>query len=149
MSNFQEIKTQEEFDEAIKERLERERAKFADYGELKDKNAKLTSQIETLNKQISDTASKYKDTDKTIADLNSRIKAYESDSVKTRIALQKGLPYEFASRLKGETEEELIKDAETFASFMSKGNPEPISTNGEDPGSSSNQAWAELLTQIK
>lgn len=148
MSDFKEIKTQEEFDNAIKERLERERAKFGDYEDLKKKNQEYSTQIESLNKQISESASKYKDTDKTIAELNSRIKAYESDSVKTRIALQKGLPYEFASRLQGETEEDILKDAESIASFIGKGNPEPTSTIGEGNQSSNNQAWAELLSKI-
>ena len=58
--SFTPIETQEKFDEAIKERLARERAKFADYDELKAKAAKFDeaeearkSDLEKANERIS------------------------------------------------------------------------------------------------
>lgn len=45
MSEFKPITTQEEFDAAIKERLSREKAKYADYDQLK-------SLVEDLKKKM-------------------------------------------------------------------------------------------------
>ena len=52
-----------------------------------------------------------------------KIAKYESDSVKTRIANEMGLPSSIASRLKGSNEEEIRKDAESFAGFFQKEPP--------------------------
>ena len=129
---FTEIKTQEEFDAAIKERLDRERKtlseKFSDYDELKKKNADYEAQVSKLseaNKTLEEEKSKF---DSTVAELNSKIKSYETDSAKTRIALETGLPYEFAKRLNGTTEEEIKKDAESLAKFVSKKDTAPIAS---------------------
>jgi len=117
MSEFKVINTQEEFDAAIKDRLERERQKaiapFADYEQIKN-------DLATLRKQSGE-----KDT--TIAQLQKDLQSAKTDLAKTRIALEKGLPQELASRLTGETEDDLRKDADTLAQLFSdkKGGAEP------------------------
>ena len=56
MSDFTPITTQDEFDAAIKERLNRAEQKFAqqysDYDEIKSKNTTLEETIATQTKQI-------------------------------------------------------------------------------------------------
>lgn len=117
MPEFKVINTQEEFDAAIKDRLERERQKatapFADYEQIKN-------DLATLRKQSGE-----KDT--TIAQLQKDLQSAKTDLAKTRIALEKGLPQELASRLTGETEDDLRKDADTLAQLFSdkKGGTEP------------------------
>ena len=125
MSEFKVINTQEEFDAAIKDRLEREREKYSDYDSLKSKASSYEAEISKLretNKGLKDKEAEY---NTTIAGLNSKIKGYESDSVKTRIALETGLPYEMASRLNGEDEDSIRKDAENISRLLKLGKPTP------------------------
>ena len=117
MPEFKPITTQEDFDNAIKDRLERERrtavAPFADYQQIK-------ADLATLKQQ-----SGQKDT--TIAQLQKDLQSARADLAKTRIAMEKGLPQELASRLTGETEDDLRKDADTLAALFTdkKGGAEP------------------------
>ena len=98
---FKKIETQEQFDEAIKDRLAREAKKYEGYMSPED--------VAKLNDDFS----------KKIEELNNQIKRYETNSVKMRICLNNGLPFEMASRLTGTTEEEIQKDAEQLAKLMS------------------------------
>ena len=122
MGDFKVINTQEEFNEAIKERLQRERdlfeKKYSDYEDQKTKKEEYEKQLTELNKTLSEITEKSKGYDATVAELNSKIKAYETDSVKTRIALEHGLPLEVARRLSGEDEDSIKQDAETLSKFF-------------------------------
>lgn len=122
-NEFKAIETQEDFDAAIKARLDRNTKTVTD--EVKksyegyispDEAKKLTEQVDTLTKQLTE-----KDT--SIADLTAKNKAYETASVKARICHEKGLPFELADRLSGETEEDIAADAEKLAQFVSAGKP--------------------------
>lgn len=53
-------------------------------------------------------------------DLTAKNKAYEIAALRVKAATEKGLPLELADRLKGETEEELLKDAEALAGITAK-----------------------------
>lgn len=111
MADFTPINTQEEFDAAIADRIKREREKYSDYNDLKQAAADHQKTVNDLNAQI--------------ATLKTQNSAYETASVKTRIAHEMGLPYEFASRLKGDTEEDIRKDAETMKGFVGSGSYVP------------------------
>lgn len=130
MAEFTPITTQEQFDAAIADRLKREREsqtkKYGDYDALKQKTAEQEQQIAALTKEASDAAKKYAGYDKTVAELNAKIKGYETDSVKTRIARETGIPYELAGRLTGETEDDIRKDAEGLAKLLGR-NENPAS----------------------
>lgn len=125
--SFEVIDTQEKLDSIISERLRREREatskKIADYEEIKQKNADYEKQIGELTKAAEESAKKYSGFDKQLAEMQAKIKGYETGSVKTRIAHEKGIPFEFAERLKGETEEEIRQDAEAVAKLMGKSKP--------------------------
>ncbi len=123
MADFTPITTQEEFDAALAKRIDRERAKFADYDRLKEAASKHQGIVDDLNNQIT-----------TLKAQNAK---YESDSVKTRIAHEMGLPYEFASRLKGDTEEDIRKDAETMKGFVGSGKYVPPLRSDEKAGDES------------
>lgn len=133
MGEFKIIETQEELDALIKDRIERERKslseKYSDYEELKKKNTEYDAQVSKLseaNKALEASQIEFK---KSIDDLNSKIKSYETDSAKTRIALEMGLPYEIATRLSGTNEEEIRKDAEALAKYVNKPEPTPVGSN--------------------
>ena len=118
MSEFKVIETQEELDAIIKNRLERVKEKYSDYDDIKalvvqvqDENSSLKSALET-SKQETESSNKQ------IADLEAKISGYETENLRTRIALQNGLPFDLADRLQGTDEESLKADAERLASFI-------------------------------
>lgn len=119
MEEFKPITTQDEFDAVIGERLKREREtlakKYGDYDDLKNKVADYEKQIGQMTRAAEDSAKKYAGYEKDLADLQAKVKGYETASVKTRIAHETGLPYELAERLRGEEEADIRKDAEALA----------------------------------
>lgn len=106
---FTPITTQEQLDRIIGNRLEQERKKYADYEEIKNS-------VGEKDKRIKELEDKEKD-------LTGKLSKAETDSVKTRIAHETGLPFEVGSRLKGSTEEEIRKDAESLKSLFDEKKP--------------------------
>lgn len=148
--NFTPITTQEDFNKAIGERLTREREatakKYADYDDIKGKNAEYVKQIEELNKKVASISEK----DTTIADLQKKVKQYETDSVKTKVALEVGLNPKLASRLVGESEDDIRKDAQAMREML--GNKQKAPSQSDDAGKKaedkSKEGLRELLTNL-
>lgn len=101
-------------------------AKPTDYDDLKSAKETLEKQVEELNGTLQATTDKYTQQESTLGELQTKIKGYEVDTLKTRIASQAGLPLDLAGRLSGETEDEIKADAEKFASFVGKPAPLPL-----------------------
>ena len=118
MSEFKPITTQEEFDAAIKERLSREKAKFSDYDQLKSRVTELETENVGLKSTIEASNQSKADSDKQLEEMQKQIAGYETANLRTRIALQNGLPYDLADRLQGTDEESFKADAERLASFI-------------------------------
>ena len=118
MSEFKPITTQEEFDAAIKGRLSREKEKYGDYDQLKSRVEELEKENVDLKSTIEATNQSKVDADQQLEDLQNQIAGYEKASLRTRVALQHGLPYDLADRLQGTDEESLKADAERLAGFM-------------------------------
>lgn len=118
MSDFKPITTQEEFDAAIKARLSREKEKYAEYDQLKFRVEELEKENGCLKSTIEATNQSKADADKQLEDLQKQIAGYETASLRTRVALQHGLPYDLADRLQGTDEESFQADAERLAGFM-------------------------------
>lgn len=123
MSEFKPITTQEEFDVAIKERLAREKSKYSDYDQLKSRVAELEEENVGLKSTIEASNQSKADADKQLEDLQKQISGYETASLRTRVALQYGLPYDLADRLQGTDEESFKADAERLAGFMKSNQP--------------------------
>ena len=131
---FNPITTQEEFDAAIKTRLERERNKYADYDDLKTQVGTLTTERDTYKQQVEER--------------DAKIRKYETDSVKTRIAQEKGLPAGMASRLSGETEEDIAQDADNLAQiFRTIKGPAPMFEGGQGGSGADNDAAYKQMLQ--
>lgn len=154
MAEFTPIMTQAEFDAAIAERLSRQERSIAQRYEgavpkadADAMKAGLEKQIEDLTKQIKVANSAKAASEEQLTQALAKIKGYETDSVKTRIALEVGLPYGMAGRLNGETEEDIRKDAEALKGFMKPAaaplaNPEPA------PGDPQKAALLELARNL-
>lgn len=123
---FEAITTQEQLESVLKERLERERAKFAKYDEFKAaaqeleslKGKKFEEQIQNLQEQLKQAQESAKGNQTALDEANARAKTAEGKLLRTTVALEKHLPAALAERLKGETKEELIADAETLAKLV-------------------------------
>lgn len=118
MSEFKPITTQEEFDAAIKARLSREKEKYADYDELKSLVEDLKKENVDLKSTIEANRQSKADADKQLEEMQNQISNYETASLRTRVALQYGLPYDLADRLQGTDEDSFKEDAERLAGFM-------------------------------
>ena len=126
MSDFKPIESQEDFEKAISQRLEEERAavrkEFKGYLSPDDVSEKYKDFLSP--EQV---AEKYKNylTPEQAAEKDLMIKKYEKNSKKVKIAMDEGIPYELAGRISGETEEDMKKDARTLAGFLKKTNTYP------------------------
>ena len=140
---FKVIETQEQFDEAIKDRLARSEKKWQEkYSgylspeEVKAKTEDLQKQIDELGNSLNGATEKAKADAETIASLEAKNKSYETASVKSRIAHEVGIPFELANKLSGETEEDIRKDAEQLKPFVSLKQTAPLrdpeSKEGDD-----------------
>ena len=121
---FKAITTQEEFDAAVKIRLLREQEtlakKYADYETIKTRNTELEAEVGQLKTTVNETGEAAKTYDQTVSELNAKIAGYETASMRTKIALQNGLPIDLADRLVGDDEASIKADAERLAGFVSK-----------------------------
>lgn len=124
MSEFKTIETQEELDNIVKERLRREREKFGDYDDLKKRVSELESENGALKATVEETKQTIAKSDAQITELQGQVSNYETASLRTRIALQNGLPYDLADRIQGADEEALRADAERLAGFMRPATPQ-------------------------
>ena len=134
MADFKPIETQEAFDAAVAD----VKKQYEGWLSPEDYNAKTAD----LAKQLNDSKT-------TIADLTAKAKAYESNSLKMRIAHENGIPYELAGKLSGETEEEIKKDAETLAKFVKNQQPQPLANTEHGHTNGKDAAYKSLLADLK
>lgn len=118
-TEFKAIETQEELDAIIKARLDRNTKTVTDEVKKSYEGYISPDEVKKLNDQITSLTAQLTERDGSIADLTAKNKQYETASVKARIAHEKGLPFELAERLSGETEEDIAADAEKLAQFVS------------------------------
>lgn len=156
MSEFQIIETQEQLDKIIGERIKRAEQKaaekYADYDSIKTQNADYVSQISQLQAQLQAQSEKIKGHETTVADLTQKVQDYETASVKTKVALELGLPYQFAGRLTGADEKAIRADAEAMKQLIGQ-QTRPAPLGGTEPGNSTGTGggaslWASVASQI-
>ena len=111
---FKVIETQEELDNIIKNRIERVRKDYDGYMSAEDVQ-KLKDTYETKVKEDGD---KYTTLEKEKNDLMAKVKGYEVNALKTKVALAINLPMGATDFLKGETEEELTESAKALATMF-------------------------------
>jgi len=153
MSEFTPIETQEQLDKVIGERVKRaERAaaeKYADYDTLKTQVAQLQAQLQAQSETISGHKAE-------VEGLTSRIHTYEIGSVKTKVALEMGLPYQMAERLTGDDEAAIRADAEAMVKLIGAtkpvaplGSSEPVATKETSPGDVARMKFEQWMQDIQ
>lgn len=126
MADFKVIETQEQLDEILKDRIARAKEsgkkealeQFKDYDEVKATAESLSTQVETLKKELETAKSGDTDKQSTIDELNAKISKYENDSAKTKIAHEMGLTFDSVKFLQGETEEEITESAKALKALV-------------------------------
>ena len=146
MSEFKVIETQEQLEEVLKERLKRERdttrKEFEGFLSPSDVAEKYKGYLSP-----DDVKEKYKDhlSPEEVAKLNSKIKGYETDSVKTRIAHETGLSYEAIEFLKGDDEDSIRKSAESLKGLVGMSNVAPLASTEQNLGNATDAALKNTL----
>lgn len=138
MSDFKPIETQEQLDSIITERISRAKESvrkefegFISPSDLEAKTKDLNGQISSLQTALNESNEKIKGFDAQIAERDTKIKAYELGSVKTKIASELGLPLNAIDYIQGDSEESIRTSAEGLktmfgASAMPKASNEPV-----------------------
>jgi predicted nuclease with TOPRIM domain len=149
MSDFKPITTQEEFDAAIKARLSREKEKYGDYDQLKDRVEELEKENVGLKSTIEANNQSKADADKQLEEMQNQISNYETASLRTRIALQHGLPYDLADRLQGTDEESFKADAERLAGYIKRTQPvAPVRETEPQVGDNKTMQMKSMLREL-
>lgn len=152
MGEFVPINSQEELDKVLASRLQRERDTVTKsfQAQITERDEKITgfeSTIKDLNKQIETLNGQTV----RVAELEAKVREYETASVKTRIARETGLPAELADRLSGADEAAMRADAENLAKLLkTQQAPAPIyRPSGEGANDGKDAALRGLLKQVR
>lgn len=133
MADFKIIETQEQFDEAIKARLERDRESYArkfegwiSPEEFEKRTGEQSKKIKALEAAAAEVQKQLAAKDEEIA----KGEKYRTDLEKTRIALEAGLKIDYAERLMGVNAEEWKVDAAKLAKdFAAAKGTAPLGSN--------------------
>lgn len=121
MADFKAIETQEELDKIITNRLEREREaankRYEGFISPEDHKKALAEQ----QKMFDEYKKAHEGDLKTIEELTAKNKAYETASLKSRVARELGLGYEWVDRISGTDEKEIRADAEALKKLVGTG----------------------------
>ena len=149
MADFTPINTQEEFEEAIKDRLAREAKKYEGYtspDDLEKIKEGHKSEIDKLNEQMK---TQLKEKEDSIAEKDKKIQGYETNSAKMRIAREAGLSYEAVDYIQGSDEEAMKKSAQTLKALIGSGKPAPPLGEFEKETNEDDAAYKKMLHELK
>lgn len=151
---FKPIETQEELDAIISERLKRDREardkKYSGYiseEELNQKTKDYEERISTLEKELKEASDKGKNHDAELAERDNKIKAYETRSVKSRVAHELGLSYEAVDFLQGDNEDEIKKSAAKLKGLFKVTTP-PLASTESGTGSDKDAALNKMVANL-
>ena len=131
---FKPINTQEEFDTAIKSRLARQEQTIrSEYEGLKKQSESWEKDKQAYEKTIADNKAAYDDLNNKLTEATGKIAQFETDALKTKIAIETGLPVAMFSYLKGTTEDEIRQSAEELGKFTKGSQVAPLAHPEGDP----------------
>lgn len=155
MADFKVIETQEQLDAIILERIARAKEAvkkdfegFLSPDDFTKKTEALNSEIEKLKADLSESNEKIKGFNAQISERDAKIKEYEVSSVKTKVAAELGLDYKLVSRISGNTEEEIRKDAESLKELFKPQFTAPMHSN-EGADNSEKAAYISMLQGMR
>lgn len=156
MSEFTPINTQEDFDKAIASRIARaernaEKAaeeKYAGYMSPESVSEKYNGWVSAEDHEK--LKAEHSALTEQVSELNKTIKTHQINDMKSKIAREVGLGYGLESRLSGETEEDIRKDAEALKSLIGSTTKTTIPLASKDGKIDAKaNAYAQLLGGLK
>ena len=142
-STFKAIESQEELDSIIKERLKREREttnkRYEGWISPEDHQKALEESVKALDEY----KKAHEGDAKTIEDLTAKNQAYETASLKSRIAHEVGLSYEWIGRISGTDEKSIREDAESLKKLVGS-TSKPLPTKNTEAGENYDKGNAAL-----
>lgn len=130
--DFKPIMTQEDLDAVLSDHVKKN---YSDYGDLKKKVSDYETEIGQLTKNN--------------GELQATIKGHETKELRRRIAHEKGIPFEMADRLSGDTEADIRKDAEAMAKYVTKRHSAPGKDTDPDPADEGRAALRKMLKDMR
>lgn len=132
MAEFTPIESQEALDAIITKRLEQKersvRSEYADYDDLKKQSQTWESQKSAFEKQIADNKTAYDDLNAKYSAATGKVAELEAGALRTKVAIDAGLPMNLCSYLKGSTEEEIKASAAELAKFAKAEDAVPLAS---------------------
>lgn len=160
MADFIAITTQEEFDERIKDRLERQKKTIeADYAAQLTELETLRTSKKQWDASEADYKKKAEENAGSIASLNAQLEeekkkvtGYQRNEMRQKIASENGLPVTLAGRIQGETEDEMKEDAKVLAAVFKDSNNQglPMAHLDDKTGNDAEKAaYREMLKSLE
>lgn len=153
---FVPIETQEQFDEMVKDRVERAKSAGAkdarkefetqlkDLEQLKESVTAKETEIGTLKAKITDLEAEKKTSGESYQSMQKELSAVKLSALKQRIAIDAGIPLEMADRLNGEDEESIKEDAEKVKGFWGAKHVAPSFKTEEVPEDPAEAGFREM-----
>lgn len=158
MSEFKAITTQEEFDNMVKERLDRQAKKTAEETEKRFKDWLSPDDVKAktaeLEKKLAEKDGKLTESKAAFDKLTAEKKALELDRAREAAARDAGLPFELAGRLSGNTADELKADAEALSKLVNAKQGEPYvqplfqAGRAEGAANANDAAYMAMLSEL-
>lgn len=155
MSEFTAITTQEEFDSRIGDRLKRSeekwQKKFEGYlspEEVESKTSALEKQLIDATNALDAASKKVANHEKELSERDSKIKGYEINSMRLRIAHESGLSFDAVDFIQGDDEETIRASVDKFKSVVGKTSPSPSFSNEPDVSNSKDVSIKKLAQSI-
>ena len=149
-NTFKPIETQEELNNIIKDRLKRERESTEKRFEGYISPEEHAKAIAESNKAFDDYKKAHEGDEALIKDLTAKNKSYETASLKSRIAHEVGLSYEWIGRISGEDEKSIRADAESLKKLVGTGQTVVLPTkNPEANENTADNNYKQILNSIQ
>ena len=125
--------------------------KYAGFDDFKAKAEKYDADISAKDQKISELEGEKTISAAKITELETKVREYETNSVKMRIAREAGLPAELAERISGTDEAAMRADAETLGKLFKSQNVAPMyKPSGESgTGDKDEAAMKDLLAKVR
>lgn len=149
---FTPIETQEQFDQMVKDRVERAKKSAAkefetqlkDLEQLKESVTAKETEIGTLKAKITDLEAEKKTNGESYQSMQKELSQVKLSALKQRIAIDAGIPLEMADRLNGEDEESIKADAEKVKGFWGAKHVAPSFKTEEVPTDPAEAGFREM-----
>lgn len=116
---------------------------------LKTEKSTLEEQLSELQKTLSTKEEEFSSYESNLGELQKEVETYKLKDLKTSIAIQAGIPLDLATRLSGESEEDIKADAEKLVGYVNKKQPLPLKPTEPQKVDEKEQAYTKLLENLK